>query len=544
MMLTLKKLSKKPVIAMTAIAVAVLLAYGNSLRGGFVFDDQFILADAPIHRDAGLRNWFPPHYYQVAGERSYRPVTTLSYVAQSKIESMFTEAAAHPGPVFSPVFYRGANVALHFGVACGLWLLARCWLGSGFALFASLLFAVYPVTAETVNVTGFREELLVALFALGAMMLFRRWCRAPGGPTALILAAAGVLLAGLSKETGYVMPLVLGLTAAAELGPWNRRMWLGGAFLFALGALGGLVCIVLLQNRVIVHHAWLADYHGARWPLIGPLLSTHLRILLAPYPLIADRTFLAAEAGSAEVMALVTILLGVVLAAGALWAWMRNKTVFVGLVWMLVPLAPVMGFMPLPNPVAERYYYVPALGAALLWGAVAQQAWQRMSAFRWRAALFLVAGAVVLSGGVALTVQRNADWSSEAGLWMVTLRQNPRSIKANENIGYLLMHKGRPARALPYLRRAIRLDPFDSRLQENLAVALAMTGDIDAGIKVAEGAIRDDLVQPSLFMNLCAMWMNRRDPSVEQALTYYRCGLASGATRNPEMEKRLGLQNK
>jgi len=56
--------------------------------------------------------------------------------------------------------------------------------------------------------------------------------------------------------------------------------------------------------------------------------------------------------------------------------------------------------------------------------------------------------------------------------------------QGSENIGVLLMKKGGRTRRFSFLRRAVRLDADDTRLQENLAVALAMTGDVKAGMKV------------------------------------------------------------
>jgi len=147
---------------------------------------------------------------------------------------------------------------------CGVWPVAAgpLLVGVGFALFAALLFFRLSVTTETVNVTGFRGRTARGALRMAAMMFFRRWCRSPGRPAALILAAVGILLAGLSKETGYVMFLALDSLLPAELGLWDRRVRLGTAALFRVGAVAGVVFFVLSGNRLWFLMRWLANYQG------------------------------------------------------------------------------------------------------------------------------------------------------------------------------------------------------------------------------------------------------------------------------------------
>jgi len=138
----------------------------------------------------------------------------------------------------------------------------------------------------------------------------------------------------------------------------------------------------------------------------------------------------------------------------------------------------------------------------------------------------------------AATATRNVDWCSESALWTRTLAQNPRSVKAHENIGVLLMQEG-DAGAIPHLSRACDLDPSDWRLQENLAVAYAIIGQVPKAIEIAEKALRPDALQPSLLSNLSVMYMNKPDPSPERASAYYERSLSAGATPDPAFEARL-----
>ena len=528
---------EKRSVAPWLIAAAVLIFYGNSLLGRFTFDDSFVLNKAAIHT-VGLqsaRYWFPPVYYSVSGERSYRPMCTLTYFLQGRVERLFTGNPGQRAPQFSPFFFKAGNLMLHFLAALLLWRLARCWLDASAALFAALLFAVYPATTEAVNGVGFREDLLVAVFIESAALLYLRWCRSPRKWFPMAGSMLCFVLGILSKENAFVFPGLLILTLAAwPTRPRNKAAWIG-TVPFVLAALAAAyLLLVLFRNRVVVPYAWLEGYDGARWKLAGPLLAAHLRTLVFPYPLIADRTFLAAEQGTCVSPLWVTIAAGVVLMSVAVWAWRKDRGLFAALIWVVVPLAPVIGLVRLGVPVADRYCYLSCLGIGLLGGRLAALAAVRGRGGRLLAILL----ALVIAVCGAATATRNVDWCSESALWTRTLAQNPRSVKAHENIGVLLMQEG-DAGAIPHLSRACDLDPSDWRLQENLAVAYAIIGQVPKAIEIAEKALRPDALQPSLLSNLSVMYMNKPDPSPERASAYYERSLSAGATPDPAFEARL-----
>jgi hypothetical protein len=71
---------KHDIIALGLVVILGSLVYANSLLNSFVFDDAEVVVKTDL-----IRSWkylpllFSPDYFVVSGEKSYRPLVTLSY---------------------------------------------------------------------------------------------------------------------------------------------------------------------------------------------------------------------------------------------------------------------------------------------------------------------------------------------------------------------------------------------------------------------------------------------------------------------------------
>ncbi|EQD36598.1 tetratricopeptide repeat domain protein [mine drainage metagenome] len=71
----------------------------------------------------------------------------------------------------------------------------------------------------------------------------------------------------------------------------------------------------------------------------------------------------------------------------------------------------------------------------------------------------------------------------------------PQSAQVNDTLGWILVRQGQSAAALPYLRRAVRLDPSDRQLQYHYADGLAHAGQPGR----ARTVLQHILAQPQPF---------------------------------------------
>jgi protein O-mannosyl-transferase len=152
------------------LALAGSLAYLNSLRRPFLFDDIAAIVDnAQIRRLADLRVFLPERESPVAG----RPLVNLSLAINYALGGL------------NVVGYHIWNVALH--LLCGLLLFALVRdalglphvpsaLGSRAALIgfvAALLWILHPLNTEVVTYVTQRTESMMAAFYL--LTLYASW---------------------------------------------------------------------------------------------------------------------------------------------------------------------------------------------------------------------------------------------------------------------------------------------------------------------------------------------------------------------------------
>jgi tetratricopeptide (TPR) repeat protein len=128
----------------------------------------------------------------------------------------------------------------------------------------------------------------------------------------------------------------------------------------------------------------------------------------------------------------------------------RNRLAALGVTWFWAALLPVSNIVPLFIPMADRFLYVPLLGASIL----VALAIHAVGKFRpWA---FAVA-ALAICACTVITFRREAVWHDSLALWQDTVAQNPRSAPAQNNLGWALLDSNRGADAALSFQRAISL---------------------------------------------------------------------------------------
>src|SRR6185295_3627432 len=144
--------------AVMALAMLVTIAYWNSLRNDFVFDDRaVILENRLIAHLANLPVIMASGYWAGAGDDEgliryfdvlYRPLVIVTYALNYAVGGR------------SPVGFHLVNVGLHLLVTCLLYALARqLRLSREAAFLSAALFALHPLHTEAVTYVVGRAEL-------------------------------------------------------------------------------------------------------------------------------------------------------------------------------------------------------------------------------------------------------------------------------------------------------------------------------------------------------------------------------------------------
>jgi tetratricopeptide (TPR) repeat protein len=417
-----------PILALWAFA---LLAYSNSFRAGFVFDnDRAILRDARVHAATSENLHLilnEEYWYKTTATLLYRPLTTFSY--------LLNYAVFGNGP--HPAGYHWVNFALHaVNIALvyllGLLLFQETREKEHLALALAGVWALHPVLTESVtNIVG-RADLLAGFGVLAGLLCHARSVAAGGRRKLAWLAA--LMLAGtigmFSKESAVVLLAAMAIYDFT-FGRGGARDRLPGYLTLALP----LALFWYVRSRVVAGLA-AAPVPFTDNPLVGAgfwtarlaavqVIGKYLWLLVWPRDLSCDYSYNQIPLFAWGFGSFAALAVCAAAAAAAVFCYRRHKAVCFFIVFFFAALAPTSNMVILIGSVmAERFLYLPSVGFAgcLVWTIYRRP---RMAP----AVLALVSAALA-----ARTYARNIDWLDEGSLWTSAAKVCPGSYKTHLHV--------------------------------------------------------------------------------------------------------------
>lgn len=411
------------------LAIAVALAYANSLYGAFQFDDYNVIVEYPqVH---GWAAW-----WWDAGH-GLRPLLKASYTLNWTLNT-------------EPWGFRLFNIGVHALNTLLVYALTldlartqnRLAAPHRAALLCALLFALHPAQTEVVTYISGRSTGLMALFYLAALYAYTQ---------ARYKTALSLFLAALAaKEVAVTLPAALLLW---ECGRRQRLDWRAVLrrqlpYWLLLIALG---CAALLRTKYAEFFEvsletrgpfenLLTQANGIFW-LLGQYAWPLTQNIDPDLPIITRLSPLVALQGGA-------LLAGLAL---GLWALRRRLWLGVAILWFYLHLAPTNSIFPRIDVANDRQLYLAGLG--LTWLLVFG-----LNDYLHR--LWLRTGfAVLLLALALLTAQRNRDYASEISLWQQTARVSPDKARPHNNLAHAYRLAGCSRQAAASWRRALKLEP-------------------------------------------------------------------------------------
>ncbi len=424
-----------PRVAAVIVGAAAIIAYARALGNAFTYDEGLVILGAQrFLQSASFGALFSPSYFSGSLEGTWRPVCTFTYMLDALVS-------------MHPAVFKAQSLLWHIGAALLLMTLVRRLLPESrrrYALVAGLLFALHPVTAETVDNASFREDSLVTVFTLATLILALDGRR----KLALLTFTLGLL----SKESAVVAPALLAILRIGRFdgSPARPVRATAVALLRELVPFGAIALIYLgLRFGPMRMPGTYAQYPGGNFArtLIGlPAIWAHdIRLLVWPWPLCADYTgyFRFGDQPLGPVLVSLAVVLGY-LGVAVLALRRGARVVALGLGWFLLTLLPVSNLLPIPIPAAERFLYLPlcgiALAAAASFGGLMEGLQHRPAPGARRVAAGLGIG--VLVAFTVLLNLRHGDWRDDQTLWLATVAVNPRSCGAQSAVGGNLLSRG------------------------------------------------------------------------------------------------------
>jgi Flp pilus assembly protein TadD len=480
---------RAPGVVTSAALVAITLAvFAPTRRFPLVdYDDIDYIADNP-HVRAGL-TWSGVKWAFTTGHMAnWHPLTWLSHMLDVQL---FGDGAGAYHVV--SLSFHVLNTLLLFGV------LHRMTGALQRSAFVAALFAVHPMHVESVAWVAERKDVLSTFFWLLTMWAYSAWVRRPDWRSyALVLVCYALGL--LSKPMLVTLPCVLLLMDVWPLRrPLRATLLVEKLPLFFLALTSSVVTVIaqrqggaVVRLDLVPFPVRVANAIVAYARYVGKLVWP--TDLAAMYPM--SRTFPDATtfAAAASVLVAITVL--------AVRTFRRQPYVLVGWLWFLGTLVPVIGIVQVGiQAMADRYSYVPFIGLFVIiaWGvpdlvarlsarssplrsstarsSAATLPAARLPAAHWALRIAAVATVAACAATAAHQVQY---WRSSESLWTHAMQVTPDNYFAQANLAYLRWRDGRSAEAIPLFRESIRIRSDFAEVHNNLGVALAGQGELDA----------------------------------------------------------------
>jgi len=415
-----------PLLLFAGLSLAVFspVLLGTYTSDGRVFIER--LGPLPARALAALVQ--PMEFAPTTGMLSWRPLTGLTMM-------LLDVRLFHANPMLSQGFtllWHAINTGLLFLLIRRLSPSRRAsaWIGA-------LLFLLHPLVTEAVLCMGFRADVMAATAILGCALLALRW-QEHGGASWLLGMASVFALGLLTKEIAAValacIPFLLLLREPATQSRWRTSLIAGATLLVPLAIFGWL----WLRFRWPDYPAQFLGANGRWWGMANALVvwrEEYFAHLLWPWPLRNNIPF-EPITHCADPRLLMTC---ATLALLALVVWLaRQPLTLIGALWYGAAFLPVAQLTPVPDPVAERFCYVPLLGAALLAAGLLERLALCYPRTRWWRI-----GGLTLAAALACVAYRRAwDWRDDLTLNIANWENaDDTSFLALENLGGLYLLK-------------------------------------------------------------------------------------------------------
>ena len=482
-------MSWKPWQQAAVLAGITFAVFSSTLGSDFVYDARMqILTGEFIH---DWRNWPAVLTGRVLA------MDVLDFNRPAMLASLMLDAAVWGREPFG---YHLTSMLLHVANTLLVWLVIRRVIGAegspdkAFpALLAALVFAVHPVVAEAVCEPTYREDLLVALFSLSALVLAMGHARStPGFDGRRALGCMALcLLAIASKEAGIVAPLLLAaywwLFRRGEAG----RFWavaIGGAKLVVIAFLAARFLFEPQESSIFEFKPQYPGGSLAQAILLEPrILALYAQLILFPANLCADYGILSIS----QLPLPIAVVFLAALAFAATIAARYDRRIVFALCMILLPLVPVANLIPIYRPAADRYLYLPMAGVAAVVACLLDAPWLAgRETLRQRAIVGCMAAVAALGLGC---VERQKVWADSLALWEDSYRKNPASFTNAAGLGEALYEAGRLPEAEQFTRVAIRLSNGErGDTWATLALILDAQGRRAEAIAALEKALKID----------------------------------------------------
>jgi tetratricopeptide (TPR) repeat protein len=439
--------------------LAILAVYWPALRGDLLWDDASHVTRPDLQSLHGLwRIWF-----DLGATQQYYPLLHTAFWLEHRIWGD------------TVLGYHLINIVLHAASALLVvrimrrLSLAGAWLG-GFA------FALHPVCVEAVAWISEQKSTLSATLCLAAVLVYFQF-RDTRRLRDYLLATGLFAMAVMCKTVTATLPASLLVIIWWKHGTLDTRRDLAPLLpWFAIGVPAGLFTAWVERTLIGANGAAFALTPLQRFLLASRAVWFYATKLVWPSNLTFSYPHWSIDprAWWQWLFPVATVVVTVSLCFAA----RKNRGPLAGFLIYTGTLFPALGFLNVfpfrYSYVADHFQYLASLGVIVPVAAASTWLIQRVAV---RSLPRAVLPGVMLVSLAGLTLNQTAMYADDETLYTETLRRNPASWLAHNNLGLILARKpGRLSDAIDEYETALRIEPGYPEAHFNLGSALVHSG--------------------------------------------------------------------
>jgi tetratricopeptide (TPR) repeat protein len=505
-----------------------LTAYSGVISdAAWIWDDtEYVTQNAVLREPGGLIDiWLDP-----SATPQYYPIVHSTFWLEARLYGM---SPTTPVAEIPTAGFHFVNVLAHFLAALLFWRFLVRLRVSG-AWFAAALFALHPVSVESVAWVTERKNVLSLLFAMATAHMWWSWALDRTRLSKLVWCVFFFAIGLLSKSVIASLPAVLFLILL-----WKRpRDWKAHlaplGLLLVMGAYAGWRTAMMEVTQVGASGADWDWTIGQRFLLAGKVIWVYLSKILWPSDLMFFYPRWELDTG-----ALLAWLWPITAFGLPILLFVKRKQWGVGaLIAFLIyggVLFPVLGFLnvyPMKfSFVADHFQYhaslaIYALIAVGLTRWVAPRLDSAVPQFSFGVSKVLAAG--LLIGLSLLTMGQGHMYANEKVLWETTVADNPHCWVAHHNLGVIHINEGNPGEAAKEYELALRdrRDPKVLRARATLALTDSdkMGGNVEL-LRSAETDLLEALEQwpdyPLFHITLAEVYVRPQYRNLQKSIHHF-----------------------
>lgn len=488
----------KKIIPPVLVSLAILMAYGNTLKLGYALDDRLVIFqnDYTLQGFAGVKDvlthdgfsgYFGTEDNLVAGGR-FRPLSQLSFILEYELfggkikdqvglnkarqnEQLFLDAN------LAFVSHLG-NIVLYILLALLIYIVLsklfppkenEKWYFS-ISFIATLLFVLHPIHTEAVaNIKG-RDEILAMLGGMATIYCIIQYIRKQKG-IYLLISFFCMILGIFSKENAITFIAIIPLVLYFMKENIRKKDWIITLIPSLLAVFAFFIVRYLAlgsfmpedTTNTILNNPFIESTTMQRVATVIFTWGIYLKLMIFPHPLTHDYYPKQIEICSfSNPWVIVLLLLFAAITVYALKKLKSKDIVAFGILFFIITFSIVSNlFINIGTFMNERFLFTPLLGFTIIMACLLL----KLADIKKVKIVVPILLALLIVGYSAKTIARNRIWKDDFTLFSTDVLVSSNSIKCNVSAGgsYLEKYKsenreGDLKKAEKYLYKALTLD--------------------------------------------------------------------------------------